>query len=92
VVQHKSGQVSSSGTYQKKIKNTSHYKKIYDKVIREAKKLTNNMRISSSENKSKTMWDIVKVELGNQKKAKENIEISENGKKHTESKGYSKRL
>jgi hypothetical protein len=38
------------------------------------------MRISSAENKSKAMWDIVKVELGNQKKAKENIEINENGK------------
>jgi glycine cleavage system H lipoate-binding protein len=37
------------------------------------------MRISASENKSKAMWDLVKVELGNQKKATKNIEISENG-------------
>jgi hypothetical protein len=48
----------------------NHYKKIYSKVIREAKKLTNNMLISSAKNKSKAMWDMVKVELGNKKKQK----------------------
>jgi hypothetical protein len=57
----------------------SHYKKIYNKVIIEAKKLTNNRRICTSENKSKAMWDLVKAELGNQKKVIKNIEIRENG-------------
>jgi hypothetical protein len=44
------------------------YKKIYNKFISEANKLSNNMRIRSSENKSKAMWDLIKEELGNQKK------------------------
>jgi hypothetical protein len=57
----------------------SHYKKIYNKVIREAKKLTNNRRICASENKSKAMWDLVKAELGNQKNGIKNIEIREKG-------------
>jgi hypothetical protein len=55
------------------------YKKIYNKVIREAKRLTNNKRISSSDNKSKVMWDIIKEELGTRKKEAKNIEITRNG-------------
>jgi hypothetical protein len=42
----------------------SQYKKICNKVICEAKKLNNNMRIRSSENKSKARWDLIKEELG----------------------------
>jgi hypothetical protein len=57
----------------------SQYKKIYNKVISKAKKLSNHMRIKTSENKSKAMWDIVKAELGNQRKVGKNIEIIENG-------------
>jgi hypothetical protein len=57
----------------------SNYKKIYNKVISEAKKLTNNIQIRTSENKSRAMWDIVKVELGNQRKIAKNIKISQNG-------------
>ncbi|PNF35448.1 hypothetical protein B7P43_G04120 [Cryptotermes secundus] len=56
-----------------------NYKKIYNKVISEAKKLTNNIQIRSSENKSRAMWDIVKAELGNQRKTAKNIEINVNG-------------
>jgi hypothetical protein len=37
------------------------------------------MRIRASGNKSKAMWDLVKEELGKQKKATKNIEISETG-------------
>jgi hypothetical protein len=55
------------------------YKKIYNKVISEAKKLSNNMRIRISENKSKAMWDLIKEELGNQEKIKKNIEINTGG-------------
>jgi hypothetical protein len=53
--------------------------KIYKKVIREAKRLTNSMRISTSGNKSKAMWNLFKVELGKQKKETNNIEINVNG-------------
>jgi hypothetical protein len=56
-----------------------NYKKIYNKVISEAKKLTNNIQIRASENKSRAMWSIVKAELGNQRKAAKNIKISVNG-------------
>lgn len=51
------------------------YKKIYYKVIREAKKLNNNMRMRSSGNKSKAMWDLIKEELGEQRKIPKNIEL-----------------
>ncbi|PNF26089.1 hypothetical protein B7P43_G04923 [Cryptotermes secundus] len=57
----------------------SQYKKIYNKVISEAKKLHNNMRIRSSGNKSKAMWDLIKEELGNQQKVPKNIEIEVTG-------------
>ena len=56
-----------------------NYKKIYNKVISEAKKLTNNIQIRSSENISRAMWDTVKAELGNQRKTAKNIEINVNG-------------
>jgi hypothetical protein len=46
----------------------SQYKKIYNKVIREAKKLTNTMRMRASGNKVKTMWDLIKEKLGTQMK------------------------
>jgi hypothetical protein len=52
------------------------YKKIYNKVISEAKKLTNSIRISTSGNKSKAMWDLIKEELGKDKKETRNIEIN----------------
>jgi replicative DNA helicase len=43
------------------------------------KSLHNNIQIRSSENKSRATWDIVKVELGNQKKTSKKIKISVNG-------------
>jgi hypothetical protein len=52
----------------------SQYKKIYNKVICEAKKL-NNMRLRSSGNKSKGMWDLIKEELGEQQKIPKKIEL-----------------
>ncbi|PNF39304.1 hypothetical protein B7P43_G16557 [Cryptotermes secundus] len=54
------------------------YKKIYNKVISEAKKLSNNIQIRTSGNKPKAMWDLIKEELGSRKKNK-NIEISTEG-------------
>jgi CCR4-NOT transcriptional regulation complex NOT5 subunit len=50
----------------------------YKTVISEAKKLSNNMRIRTSGNKSEAMWNLIKEELGNQRKMK-NIEINTNG-------------
>jgi hypothetical protein len=56
-----------------------HYNRIYNKFIREARKLTNTMRIRASENKTKAMWDLIKEELGTQAKTLKNIEINMNG-------------
>lgn len=57
----------------------NRYKKIYNKVIREAKKLYNDNRIRSAENKSKVMWEIAKQELGTHKTCHKNITLSNNG-------------
>jgi hypothetical protein len=51
------------------------YKKIYNKVLCEAKKLNNNVRIRSSGNKSKAMWELVKEELVEQRKTPKNIQL-----------------
>jgi hypothetical protein len=37
------------------------------------------MRIRASRNKAKAMWDLIKEELGTQKKTPKNTEISKNG-------------
>jgi uncharacterized membrane protein YfhO len=37
------------------------------------------MRMRTSENKSKAMWDLIKEEIGNQEKIKKNIEINTGG-------------
>jgi hypothetical protein len=37
------------------------------------------MRIRSSENNSKAMWDLIKEELGKQRKITKNIELKVNG-------------
>ncbi|MDR3131872.1 MAG: hypothetical protein LBU02_02130 [Rickettsiales bacterium] len=42
----------------------SRYKKVYNRVIRDAKRLSNSKRINTSGNKSKAMWDLIKEELG----------------------------
>ncbi|PNF33292.1 hypothetical protein B7P43_G10125 [Cryptotermes secundus] len=55
------------------------YKKIYNKVISEAKKSSNNMRLRTAVNKSGVMWDLIREELGNQKKIKKNFEINTGG-------------
>jgi hypothetical protein len=47
----------------------SRYKKIYNRVIRDAKRLANSRRINTSGNKSKAMWDLIKEELGVQNKS-----------------------
>jgi hypothetical protein len=44
---------------------SEEFKKYY---CRYKKKLTNSIRISTSGNKSKAMWDLIKEELGNNKK------------------------
>jgi hypothetical protein len=41
----------------------SQYKKIYNKVIGEARKLTDTMRMRAYGNKIKTMWDLIKEEV-----------------------------
>jgi hypothetical protein len=46
----------------------SRYKKIYNKVIRDAKRLANSKQINMSGNKSKAIWDLIKEELGTQKR------------------------
>jgi hypothetical protein len=55
------------------------YKKIYNKVLCEAKELNNSMRIRSSGNKSKAMWELVKEELGEQWKTPKNIQLKIDG-------------
>jgi hypothetical protein len=55
------------------------YKTTYNKVISEAKRITNNMRINTSRNKSKAMWELMKEEFSNQKKETRNIELNVNG-------------
>lgn len=57
------------------------YNKTYNKVISETKRITNDMRINTSGNKSKVMWDLIKEELRNQKKEIRNIELNVNGAK-----------
>jgi hypothetical protein len=44
----------------------TQYKKICNKVIREAKKLTNTMQMRASGDKVKTMWDLIKEENTNE--------------------------
>jgi hypothetical protein len=55
------------------------YKKIYNNVLCEAKKLNNNMQIRSSGNKSKAMWELVKEELSEQRKTPKNIQLKIDG-------------
>jgi hypothetical protein len=55
------------------------YKEIYNKVISEANKLSNNMRVRTSGNKSKAMWDLIKEEIGNQRNMNKSIEINTDG-------------
>jgi hypothetical protein len=50
--------------HQKNFKNTIVGTKKYITVISEAGRITNNMRINTSGNKAKAMWDPIKEELG----------------------------
>ncbi|PNF39318.1 hypothetical protein B7P43_G16566, partial [Cryptotermes secundus] len=72
--------IKEGNTSEELKKYYNQYKKIYNKVIGEAKKLSNNMRIQSSGNKSKAMWDLIKEELGSQQKVSKNIELGMNGR------------
>ena len=56
-----------------------HYKRIYNKVIREAKRHRYDNYINQAENKSKALWEIAKEELGQRKQSK-NLVISKDGK------------
>jgi len=51
------------------------YRKIYRRVIQEAKRRENNNYISSSKNKSKAAWQIINKELGKSFINNKNIEL-----------------
>jgi hypothetical protein len=58
---------------QKNKKILLYVQKIYSKVIREAKKLTSTMQIRASGNKAKAMQNLIKKELGTQKKHRKTL-------------------
>jgi phage anti-repressor protein len=45
---------------QKDLKYIEHYRKIYRRVIQEAKRIENNDYISRAKNKSKAAWQVIK--------------------------------
>jgi len=52
------------------------YKRVYNKVLRAAKRLSNREFIKESENKSKAVWNVVNMETGRKKEVKkQNIHI-----------------
>jgi len=48
----------------KDLEYIEQYRKIYRRVIQEAKRRENNNRISSAKNKSKAAWLVINKELG----------------------------
>ena len=54
------------------------YRKIYNKVIRKAKKLHNDNYIMCSLNKSRAMWDLINKELGKDKHSFKNTQLVQN--------------
>jgi len=52
-----------------------HYRKIYRRVIKEAKRRENNSYISSAKNKLKAAWQVINKELGKSSINNKNIEL-----------------
>lgn len=56
------------------------YKKVYRRVLKQAKKLSNDLLIQNSQNKSKTVWNIIKTESGSKRPSHQNLQlIHQNG-------------
>jgi hypothetical protein len=61
---------------QKDLKYIEQYRKIYRRVIQEAKRIENNNYISSGKNKSKAAWQVINKELGKSSINNRNIELT----------------
>jgi Sec7-like guanine-nucleotide exchange factor len=59
----------------KDLEYIEQYRKIYKRVIQDAKRLENDNYISSSKNKAKTTWQLINKKLGKPFKNKKNIEL-----------------
>jgi hypothetical protein len=59
----------------KDLEYVEHYRKIYRRVIQEAKRTENNNYISSAKNKSKAAWQVINKELGKSSINNKNIEL-----------------
>ena len=57
------------------MKYIEQYRKIYRRVIQEAKRKENNIHISSAKNKSKAAWQVINKELGKSFINNKNIEL-----------------
>jgi predicted ATP-binding protein involved in virulence len=53
-----------------------HYKKIYRRVIQEAKRMENNYYINRAKNKPKAAWQAINKELGETSVNDKNMEIT----------------
>jgi hypothetical protein len=61
---------------QKDLKYIEHYRKIYRRVIQEAKRIGNNDYISRAKNKLKAAWQVINNELGKASINNKNIELT----------------
>jgi hypothetical protein len=61
---------------QKDLKYIEQYRKIYRRVIQQAKRMENNNYISSATNKSKAAWQVINKELGKSLINNKNIELT----------------
>jgi hypothetical protein len=61
---------------QKDLKYIEQYRKIYRRVIQEAKRIENNNYISSVKNKLKAAWQVINKELGKSSINNRNIELT----------------
>jgi hypothetical protein len=60
----------------KDLESIEHYRKIYRRVIKEAKRRENNSYTNSAKNKSKAAWHVINKELGKSSINNKNIELS----------------
>jgi light-regulated signal transduction histidine kinase (bacteriophytochrome) len=61
---------------QKDLKYIEQYRKIYRRVIQEAKRMENNKYISRATNKSKAAWQVINKQLGKSSVNNKNIELT----------------
>ena len=59
----------------KDLEYIEQYRKIYKRVIQEAKRRENDNHVSSSKNKVKATWQLINKELGKSFLNKKNIEL-----------------